>query len=238
MSFAPVRRLRVAEQIAGTIREAIVGGRFRPGQTLPSERDLADQFDVNRGTVREAMQRLEAWGLVEMRHGGGTMVRDFLVDAGFQLLPFLLAPGGAPDPALLGDLLDMRVMLLGWTARKAAERPDPAAVGKLRDALTALKAATTAEGVQERDFAFFETMVDMTGNRVLGLLSNAVRHIYLENRALFVLLYAPGAFDLIDHQRAVDAIAAGDPDAAAAAMTACGARALALFRPEGAAHVR
>ena len=48
----------VAEQIAGKLRQAIIEGRLRPGDSLPSERDLADQYDVNRSSIREAMKRL------------------------------------------------------------------------------------------------------------------------------------------------------------------------------------
>jgi len=237
VSFAPVRRLKVAEQVARTIRDAIVGGRIRPGESLPSERDLADQFEVNRSTVREALQRLEGLGLVEMRHGGGTLVRDFLVGAGLQLLPFLLAPGGVPDPAMLGDLLEVRVMWLDWTARQAALRRDDAGVQRIRDAFAALEAAKTPEAQQEADWAFFEALVDLTGNRVLALMANAIRLVYLENRTLFSALYTAGVVDLADHSAAVEAIAAGDAAAAGEAMSRHGHRAVRFLRP-GAPHVR
>ena len=91
MSFAPVKRLKLAEQLASSIRSAIIQGTYGPGDTLPSERDLAGQFEVNRSSVREAILRLEAWGLVEVKQGGGTRVRDFLTSAGLQVLPFLTA---------------------------------------------------------------------------------------------------------------------------------------------------
>jgi GntR family transcriptional repressor for pyruvate dehydrogenase complex len=227
LSFAPIRRLKIAEQIAGTIRDAIVGGRFRPGDALPGERELAEQFDVNRSTVREAIHRLEAEGLVEVRHGGGTVVRDFLLSSGFQLLPYLVAPGGAVDPVMLRDLLEMRVMLLGWTARQAASRATPEQIDSLRVVLAELEAGLSA-GIQEADFRFFEILVEMTKNHVLSLLANAVKQVYLENRQLFASLYASG-FDPSDHRRALEAIVARDAEAAAAAMVAFGNRPLAFF---------
>lgn len=236
MSFTPIRRLKVADQLAERVRGAILGGSYTPGQSLPSERDLAEQFAVNRSTVREALQRLEAWGLVELRHGGSTRVRDFLVDAGFQLLPYLVAPGGQPDPTLLADLLELRVMLLGWTARRAAEvgggggRTREGGLARLDAALGALRTATTAEVLQEQDYAFFLAMVDLAGNRVLGLLATAIQAVYLENRALFALLYQPDHFDLADHEAARAAIAAGNGDAAAAAMERAARAVLARFR--------
>ena len=65
---------RIADKIAEKLRSAIVGGRLRPGDALPSERELAEQYDVNRSSIREAMGRLETWGLVKIRHGGATRV--------------------------------------------------------------------------------------------------------------------------------------------------------------------
>jgi GntR family transcriptional repressor for pyruvate dehydrogenase complex len=223
-----VRRTKIAESLAESIRDAILGGRYRPGDPLPSERDLAEKYEVNRSTIREAIQRLESWGLVEVRHGGGTLVRDFLVHAGIQLLPYLLAPAGQVDPRMLRDLLEMRVALLGWTARTAAERATAADQDALRGTLERLETASMPKALQELDFLFFEQLVAASQNRVLALLANAMREAYLANRDLFAPLYAAG-FDTREHRRVVDAIAQRDGDAAFAAMTAYGERPLVLF---------
>ena len=225
MTFKPVRRLKVAEQIAESIREAILGGSLDPGENLPSERDLANQFEVNRSSIREAMLRLEAWGLVEVRHGGGTRVTDFLTTAGLSILPFLIAPAGQLDPEMLRDLLDLRRTLLGFTGARAAEQATPEQVQDLEQALAALEQARSPAALQDADFAFFEVLVDLSGNRVLGLLVNAFKRVYDTNRELFGGLYL-GDFDTGPHRRALEAIRAGDAAAAAAAMEAYGAVAL------------
>lgn len=219
MPFTPIRRPSIAEQVATTLRGAILEGRFQTGQSLPSERDLAEQFEINRSTVREALHRLEAWGLVEMRHGGGTRIRDFLSSAGFQLLPYLLAPNGAVDPKLLHDLLEIRCLLLGWTAKLAAQRATPEQITALQ--ATLLQIEQHPEQVQELDWQFFEILVAMSHNQVLGLLANAIRQVYLENRSLFATLYA-GGFDPAHHRATVAAILARDSVAAEAAMTKFG----------------
>jgi DNA-binding FadR family transcriptional regulator len=222
MSFAPVKRLKLAEQLASSIRSAIIQGTYGPGDTLPSERDLAGQFEVNRSSVREAILRLEAWGLVEVKQGGGTRVRDFLTSAGLQVLPFLLAPAGKLDAKLLADLLEIRVMLLGWTAAKAAERASGEATG-LREALSRLDAATETRDIQESDFAFFEELVELTDNQVLNLLANAVRQVYMQNSDLFGALYLePGDTSL--HHQTLAAVEAGDVQGAQQAMEAYGRR--------------
>ncbi len=85
----PRARGGVADRLAASLRTSIVRGRLRPGDPLPSERELADQYEVNRSSVREAMKRLEAWGLVKIRHGGATRV---------ERLPALGRPRSSPLP--------------------------------------------------------------------------------------------------------------------------------------------
>lgn len=228
--FAPVSRARLAEKVADAVRDVILRGSLRPGDPLPAERDLAEQFGVNRSSVREALNRLEAWGLVEVRQGAGVRVADFLSTSGLALLPWLLAPGGQLDPDLLRDLLELRVALLGFTARLAARRADKAALAALADALDRLNAAQDLDAVQAADFDLFEALVAGSGNRVLGLLVAAIGQVYRHNQATFAVLYAL-PFDTADHAAALAALRARDADAAAAAMERYGRRALAAMEP-------
>ncbi len=226
MPFKPVRKVTVAVQVAEAIRRQVVEGALMPGDALPSERELARQMAVNRSTIREALHRLEAVGMVEIRQGGATRVNDFLVKAGLQILPLLVAPGGVPDAELLQDLMEIRGMLLCWTARRvarsvAAKGPELIAGSRLRVTVEALGQpdASPAE-LQLRDFDFFEELVQLTGNRVLGLMLHPVRQVYLHNRSTFEIFYQPGKFDPRHHQQALAAIERGDGEAAASAMAA------------------
>lgn len=224
-SFAPVSRARVADQVAEAVRQAILGGAYRPGDALPPERDLAEQFGVGRSSVREAVHRLEAWGLVEMRHGAGTHVTDFLTTAGLSLLPWLLAPAGRLDPGMLRDLLEIRAALLGFTASLAARRATPAQIEGLERALERVRAAETLSALQDADYAFYNGLVDAAGNRVLRLLATAIGRVYAANRETFAGIYAV-PFDTTPHRGAIQAIRAGDADAAREAMQAYGDRAI------------
>lgn len=226
MDFQPVKKLRVADQVATAIRHAIVGGKYRSGDALPSERDLASQFGVNRSSVREALLRLEAWGLVQIRQGGSTRVQDVFLDAGIHMLPYLLAPNGQLDFALLGDILSIRVMFLGWTGTQAALNAKPADIARLRDLLRELEASEDPEEAQRLDFEFFEQLVSMTGNRVMLLFVNALREIYKQNAKLLLLLYRRLPFDTTNHRLALAAIADGDGEAAGKAMRDYGESAL------------
>lgn len=74
--FQPPDRQRVDERIATTIADAILDGVFPPGSTLPPERDLAERLGVNRTSLRQGLARLQQMGLIEVRHGSGSVVRD------------------------------------------------------------------------------------------------------------------------------------------------------------------
>jgi len=75
MTFTPDTR-KLYQQVASTVMECIVSGKYKPGERLPSERDLAVAFKVSRPTIREAMISLEIRGLAESRHGSGIYVTD------------------------------------------------------------------------------------------------------------------------------------------------------------------
>jgi DNA-binding FadR family transcriptional regulator len=75
LELEPVRPLALKERVIRQLTKLIEGGVLEPGDQLPSERELSEELQVSRGTVREAVQFLQALGLVEIRHGTGTFVR-------------------------------------------------------------------------------------------------------------------------------------------------------------------
>lgn len=226
--FSPVRRERLADQVATSLRDAIVAGTYQPGDRLPPERELAVRFGVNRSSVREALQQLGAWGLVDVRHGGGATVADVLGEAGLQLLPWLMAPDGRADPGLMMDLLTVRTGLLGLTGELAARNATGTDVAEIGEIISRLAAATTADAIQQIDFEFFEALVRAGGNRVLGLLAAAIGRVYRENGKHFRALY-PDRLDPITHRVTLTAIVEHDPQRAREAMTAYGLAAMAVM---------
>ena len=149
----------------------------------------------------------------------GTRVIDVLAGAGLHLLPWLLAPEGRLDPELLRDLLELRVALLGFTAELAAKRAEDLA--PLTAALRTLQEARGVEAVAEAEFAFFGEMVHSSGNRVLGLIGNAVAQVWRQNAPLFEPLFGE-RMDTQAHEQVLQAIRARDPVAARRAYEAHG----------------
>ena len=115
--------------------------------------------------------------------------------------------------------------MLSWTAAKAAENASKEDVEHLRVALQNLLIAATIQDIQLADYAFFEAMVTAANNRVIMLIANGIREVYLQNSALFLGLYAVN-FETTDHQRAFEAIETKDAKGAHSAMESYGRRAL------------
>jgi DNA-binding FadR family transcriptional regulator len=102
--FAPIRPTRASSDVIAQIRRAILSGQYRPGDRLPTEREMAQQFGVSRVTVRDALRALEANGLVRVKVGG-------------QGGPYV----SEPDIALLSDSFSTHLQLRGTTFQELAE---------------------------------------------------------------------------------------------------------------------
>src|SRR5256886_11731425 len=91
MDLAPIKSTRIYEEIVRQIKGMIAEGRLKSGDQLPPERDLAEKFLVSRTSVREALRALESVGLIEIRPGEGTFVREISVEALIEPLPLVMA---------------------------------------------------------------------------------------------------------------------------------------------------
>lgn len=95
-AIGPVARSSVVDAVSDRLRGEILAGRLAAGSRLPSERELSLALGVNRLTLRAALARLEAMGLVSTRHGSGTEVAPWRERAGLDALPMVM---GSLDPA-------------------------------------------------------------------------------------------------------------------------------------------
>lgn len=136
---APVRP-RLADVIVEQIEQLIVDGQLAPGEKLPSERDLATKLSVSRPSVREALLKTEARGLIEVTRGGGFAVRDVTAPTIAEPLAHLLNR----HPKAANDLLEMRHGLEAMAASLAAQRASATDLKKLKQALDAMAAPRAA----------------------------------------------------------------------------------------------
>lgn len=140
-------RAPAAGNIAATVfqdlRRAILAGEFAAGERLPGERELAQKYQTNRNTLREAVRRLEHARLVTVRHGQGVTVADFRRTGTMELLPpFLETSKDISEIAhLLEDILPARLLVLEFATKLAAQRAAPQDVIRIRDITDLLIAA-------------------------------------------------------------------------------------------------
>jgi GntR family transcriptional repressor for pyruvate dehydrogenase complex len=157
--FQPVRRASVSRQVSEQIRRRIFDGRLRPGDRIPSERELSEQVGSNRNTVREAIRTLEELNLVHVRQGNGMVVRNFRLEGELTLLPFFLAEGGDAKEALrsLEDVLRLRRLVLAEAGALAAERAAPEDIERLKAA--AIIADRSPDDAWREDLDLFHALV-------------------------------------------------------------------------------
>src|SRR5262245_49889558 len=129
----PIKKTRLAEDIADRIRARILDGTFAAGRALPGERLLAARFGVSRGSVRDAFRMLETIGLLETRHGQGTFPRELSVDRLVTPLASVLTH----RRDLESELMDVRRMFEPAVARVAATRVTDEDVAELERVLDA-----------------------------------------------------------------------------------------------------
>ena len=219
MPLQPITRQSVADAVFEQLVGGVLSGELAVGEPLPAERALTETLGVNRQAVREALQRLAAAGIVEIRHGGRTLVADFRRTGGLELLPRLLLDGeGHIDAEVAVSILELRSCLGPDIARRCAERADRSTAGAI-DALVDQMAAAheNLDLLVALDLQLWDALVEGAGNIAYRLAFNGLRRTY---EPIATLLSQPLAEELRDHagRRVITtAIAAGDGPAAAAA---------------------
>jgi GntR family transcriptional repressor for pyruvate dehydrogenase complex len=127
--FEPIRPRKISEEIVEQIKKLIAKGELKPGDRIPSERDLATMLGVSRPSVREAIMVLEAMGFLDSRQGGGTFVRTLTGTSIANPLAILIEQR---DPELLRALAEVRMGLESWSAYLAAQRAEAHEIAEMR----------------------------------------------------------------------------------------------------------
>jgi len=170
--LTPVTRTRLHEDIVKQLEKMIMRGDYKPGQKLLTERALASDLRVNRGTLREAMKKLEVLGLVEIRHGDGNYVRDYRESGSLDLLRDMVYMDRIIDPDILRSLLDVRKIL-------AVEMAVFAARNRNDSDLSDLKAAVESDmTAKEKDIAIHRIVARASGNVLYLFLLNFFEDIF------------------------------------------------------------
>lgn len=221
--FTPAVPVRTYERIVEQVESAITSGALKPGDHLPSERELMAQFSVSRPTVREALRALQVMGLVESKAGsrGGPLV----LEPSPELLTRSLTTLTHMDSLGLTELVQFRMMLEATACRLAALGRTEAQLAAMRAAVARMADAvgTDAATFVEADLQFHQAVWDAAGNTLLAMCGRAVGDAIRETITDELSSADTAALEADSARRdaeVCDAIAAGDPVRAGLLMRA------------------
>jgi GntR family transcriptional repressor for pyruvate dehydrogenase complex len=215
MELAPIKSTRIYEEIVRQVKAMIAEGRLKGGDRLPPERDLADKFVVSRTSVREALRALESLGLVEIRPGEGTFVRQVSIEALVEPLALLMVS----QREAIAELFEARRLLEPSLAALAAGRATPEEIAEMERILEAQAAEIRAGRTGLAQDAQFHAAIGAAAhNRAITRIAHAIMDLLTQSRE--ESLNTPGrpTRSHEDHRRVLAAITARDAEGARRAM--------------------
>jgi len=214
--YKAVRTSRLYEQIVQQIEESILKGALKPGDQLPAERELAQNFGVSRTAVREAVKALREKGLVEAFSGKGTFITNGTSQAIRQSLDLMSRIGQQEG---LAHLAELRQILEPEIAALAAARIEDQLLATMREAVATMdRSLHDPDAYIEADLDFHLALAEAAANPlVLSLLDSIVGILREQRMRIFSVDGGPerGQFH---HKRILAATEAHDAERARAAM--------------------
>ena len=216
--FQPIKDVKVYQQVIDQIKDMIKSGALQRGDKLPSERDLVEQLQVSRTSIREALSALQIIGLVESRHGEGNFIRERL-DNFLEPLSILFLLDKTPA----WEILQFRLMLEVNSARLAAENARPEQIAEIQAVVEKLELCHQDDEQNSHWDKEFHYMISRaTGNRLLYNVINSISDLVdfsIKDSRAKILMDPANHGNLIEQHKAIfSAIAAGNGEEAAERM--------------------
>lgn len=215
--FQPIQPTRLSDDAVDQILNLIAEGRLKPGDRLPSERELVKQLKVSRTSVREALRALEAKGIIEVKPGSGSFIRESSQEeAGPDWVPWLLA-----HRREIMQLVELREALETRAAYLSATRASQEQIEAMKDAIDRMSEAIENDDPDltvQADKAFHESVAKACGNELMAYLLNTANEALTDPRGAILSLPGRAAKSLAEHRLIWQAIANRNPEQAEAAV--------------------
>jgi GntR family transcriptional repressor for pyruvate dehydrogenase complex len=213
------RDATLSARVTDTIKSYIVTGQFHAGDRLPAERELARQFGVSRTVIREAVRALTAQGLLEVRAGSGSVVRNPSAQAVAESMSLYLRMGMDTHQIDYPKLLEVRRILEVEIAGLAAQRRTDEDIALLDAILQETeRVGGDREGWTQNDMAFHAMLARATKNELFALLLDSLAEALVTMRRKGFSVPGAAARTLKYHGAILKQVTAGDPDQARQAM--------------------
>jgi GntR family transcriptional regulator, transcriptional repressor for pyruvate dehydrogenase complex len=206
---------RPVDAIIRQIKELLVSGQLKPGDKLPPERKLSEKFNVGRSHVREAIRKLEIYGIVKTRPQSGT----FVAGIGISALETLISDVLQIDAYSFLSLVETREMLELSAVALACQRHTGDDIENLKISLdNYLEKTDSGVRAVEEDMMFHLTIADLAKNNVLKSLLLIIIPDILANYATFKLCYTANEKAVAEHKQLFDCIKNRDSETATRIM--------------------
>lgn len=222
INLEPIRPKKISEEIVSQIKQLISSGELKPGDRIPSERELATMLGVSRPSVREAIMVLDAMGFLESRQGGGTFVKALTEGSITDPLAKLVEK---KDPELLRSLVEVRMGLESWSAYLAAQRANQQDIAELKRLYSVMEQQAKRGGWDSEVDAEFHYAITAAGHNSLQMhVLDSIHSIF--NATIQVALMEfyrhEGHVEILltQHREIMEAIADHDPERARQKMMA------------------
>lgn len=226
------RAPRLSDRVSEMMLETILDRGLQPGDQLPSERELGEQYGVSRTVIREAVRSLAAKGVVDVQSGRGLLVAA--VDASQVSDTMSLYIRGRHRDLPYSRVNEVRSAIEIDMAGLAAERASTEEIEELRQAHEDMGAVLTdVEAASKADVAFHRTIARLTHNELFLVILDSIGDVMLEIRRATLGLPNDAERGQEEHARILDAITQHDPAAARKAMREHLAAADAVWRRVG-----
>jgi GntR family transcriptional repressor for pyruvate dehydrogenase complex len=219
VELKPIKTKKIYEEIIFQVKKLVTEGVLRPGDKLMSERDMAEQLQVGRSAVREAFRALEALGIIEIRQGGGTFIKEISTHSLAEALALTLMT----QKYTARELLELRKILEVEAAGLASLRHSGGDLARMEDTLKQMaEALLTGDMGQQTDWNFHYMVAEATHNSLLLRFMDSIAdtRCRLLQAAREEIYRTPGRPQrlLKDHYTIFEAISAGRDREARQAM--------------------
>ncbi len=210
--FSPIKKTRAYETVIEQLRYSVEQGWYKPGDKLPSERELSEQLSISRNVVREALSILQTSRIIEVRPGIGAFLVDSDIDVILEQIMEVITD--EDSEVQLIDLLELRQGIEAIAIYAATEKADENDLQEINNALSALeKEVSNGNLGAEEDLNFHMTIGKVSKNKmvidILNLISEQILEALEETRNKLIEEKKVEQF-IGDHRRIYEAIVSGD----------------------------
>lgn len=217
LNFKPVAKSTLADDVARSISEMIQQGTFEPGDRLPTINEMASRFGVGHPTLREALKKLEALGVVSIKHGSGVYVRKHRNSLLLSNPIFT----GVLSKKLMMDLIETRVCIEVMSAGLAAEHATEEQLCEMEALLQhASEHLDDDEVLTTTNMAFHREVAVASGNVVLRQVLDVLVELFKREQRIILDIYGNRGRDHTEHRDILEALRAGDAELARQRMQA------------------